>query len=290
MRPASIGVLVAASWLTVATIAGAEEAGLGWHGEPMPEGLVRAEAEGEYRWKTDDSIMVYVPAGSFVMGNDEGPGNERPEHDVVLDAFYIDKFEVTWAQWRRSGLPTPVGIDGKAIPDHKPFWGRGDKIPVSYIDWNDAHAYAGWSGKRLPTEAEWEKAARGTDGRLYPWGDSPPTYEHAIWNDHPIGEDQPGEVDCCPAGVSPYGAHNMAGNVFEWCEDSYDRRVYAREPRRNPVFRSDETRLRVMRGGSFVFGIDELRAAQRTRQDLEEGQDYVGIRMALSAIPTAEAP
>lgn len=258
----------------------AEEPRLGWHGEPLPEGLVKAEAEGEYVWERDDSIMVYVPPGSFTMGDDEGPVDERPAHEVMLDGFYIDKYETSWRQWRLSGLPTPKDIDGGPIPDHKPVWGRDDNLPVSYIKWHDAQAYADWVGKRLPTEAEWEKAARGTDGRTFPWGDEPPTEEHAIWNDHPIGKEQPAPVDCCPRGASPYGAENMAGNVFEWVEDGYHPRFYRESPAKDPVY-TGGGQHRVLRGGAFVLEIEDLTTTLRNRQYPEEGQDYVGFRLVV---------
>jgi len=257
---------------------------LGWHGETMPEGLVRGDRPGEYLWLKDRSVMVYVPPGPFAMGSDDGDPDERPVHEVELDGFYVDKYEVSWRQWRLSGLPLPKDIDGAPIKDYKPVWGRADELPVSYVDWHDAQAYAAWVGKRLPTEAEWEKAARGTDGRVYPWGDEPPSFARAVWKEHPIGKEQPAPVTCCTAGASPYGVLNMAGNVFEWCEDLYDPTYYARSPARNPVNREAGDR-RVLRGGAFVLEAGQLRAALRNRQYAEEGQDYVGFRLVLSQRP-----
>lgn len=254
----------------------------GWHGETVPEGLVRGEDEGEYVWAKDGSVMVYVPAGEFPMGSADGPYDEKPVHSVELDAFYVDKYETSWRQWRLSGLPLPKDIDGKPIDEHKPVWGRDDRLPVSYIEWGEAQAYAAWVGKRLPTEAQWEKAARGTDGRIYPWGDEPPSFEAAVWNDHPVGKRQPAPVDCCPEGASPYGAENMAGNIFEWVEDYYDPRYYERSPAKNPVNR-ERSEHRVLRGGAFIHPISQLRSALRNRQYSEEGQDYVGFRLVLPA-------
>ena len=259
----------------------------GWHGETLPEGLVRSEVEGEYRWIADDSVMVYVPAGPFLMGDDEGPRDERPMRSVHLGAYYIDKYETSWRQWRLSGLPLPKDIDGRPIKKHKPFWGRGDELPVTYMKWHDAVAYADWVGKRLPTEAEWEKAARGTDGRDYPWGDEPPTFERAVWKEHPIGREQPAPVDCCGAGASPYGVYNMVGNVFEWCQDLYDAGYYAEAPDHDPVQTSEGDR-RVLRGAAFVLDAEDLRVTLRNRQYAIEGQDYVGFRLVVSA-PAAGA-
>lgn len=259
----------------------AGDASLGWHGESMPEGLERGEAEGDYLWSKDGSIMVYVPAGEFPMGSEKGDPDEMPVREVYLDGYYIDKYEVTWRQWRLSGLPVPKDIDGGPVPDHKPIWGRGDKTPVTYMKWHDAKAYAAWVGKRLPSEAEWEKAARGTDGREYPWGNEPPTFERAVWKEHPIGKESPAPVDCCAAGVSPYGVYNMAGNAWEWCEDWYDSKYYAKAPDRNPV-NLERRRHKVLRGGAFILDPKDLRAPLRYRQYAIEGQDYVGFRTVLS--------
>lgn len=259
----------------------------GWHGEPLPEGLVKGEAEGEYVWQKDGAVMVYVPAGTFPMGDEDGAFDEKPVREVDLDAFYIDKYEITWKQWRQSGLGLPRDIDGKPIKEWKPVWGRGDELPVSYIKYEDARSYAEWSGRQLPTEAQWEKAARGTDGRTFPWGDAEPSFEQAVWNDHPIGERQPAPVDCCPEGASPYGAENMAGNVMEWVRDYYDSHYYRKAPDRNPV-NTEESEHRVLRGGSFVGEIEDLRASLRNRQYPEEGQDYVGFRLVVPAVDVEE--
>jgi formylglycine-generating enzyme required for sulfatase activity len=247
----------------------------------MPEGLVRAEVEGEYLWTKDGSVMVWVPPGPFPMGSEDGAFDEKPVHEVELDGYYIDKHEVSWRQWRLSGLPLPKDIDGAPIKEHKPVWGRGDELPVSYIKWGDAQAYAAWAGKRLPTEAEWEKAARGTDGRTFPWGNEPPTFEQAVWKDHPVGKEQPAPVDCCAAGASPYGVLNMAGNVFEWVEDFYDPKFYAGSPKKNPV-NTTESAHKVLRGGAFVLEVEDLVTTLRNRQYPIEGQDYVGFRLVVS--------
>lgn len=253
----------------------------GWHDEPMPEGIEKGTAKGEYVWQKDGSVMVYVPPGKFPMGSDTDYKDEKPVHEVHLDGYYIDKYEVTWRQWRLSGLGLPKDINGAPIGEFKPVWGRGDELPVTYIDWYDANNYAEWAGKRLPTEAEWEKAARGTDGREFPWGDEEPTFDHAIWKDHPIGKEGPAPVDCCAAGASPYGVFNMAGNAFEWCADVYDSKYYASSPSTNPINEKPGQHY-VLRGGSFVLEIEDLRTALRNRQWPQEGQDYVGFRLVLS--------
>lgn len=257
--------------------------GRGWFGEVMPQGLERGRRSGEYLWTRDGSSMVFVPAGAFTMGSEDGERDEAPMREVTLDAYYIDTYEVSWRQWRRSGLPQVKDLDGRPIPDHKPVWGRADHLPVTYIQFHDAVAYAEWVGKRLPTEAEWEKAARGDDGRTYPWGEAPPTFERAVWKEHPIGREAPAPVDCCPAGASPYGAFNMAGNVFEWCSDFYGRDFYGRAASHGPFNPHDPRGRRVLRGGAFVLDAEDLRVTLRNRQYPEEGQDYVGFRLVLPA-------
>ncbi len=277
--------ITTACWLFVPTagVGTNSDGRLGWHDEPMPEGLERGETQGDYVWPKDGSIMVYIPPGTFPMGSDKGDPDELPIREVHLDGYYIDKYEVTWKQWHLSSLPVPIDIDGGPIPDHKPVWGRGDKLPVTYMKWQDAKDYAEWVGKRLPSEAEWEKAARGNDGREFPWGNEAPTFKHAIWKDHPIGKESPAPVDCCPEGVSPYGVYNMAGNAFEWVEDWYDPKFYSTAPEDNPV-NLQKRRHKVLRGGSFVLDTKALRAPLRYRQWAFEGQDYVGFRLAVSAV------
>lgn len=229
--------------------------------------------------------LVLVPAGAFSMGDhfNEGEDRERPVHTVELDAFYIGKYEVTNAEWRRfrddPGYDDPkFWPNGRVMPkDQIPYWtqaanhGGGtpdsDRYPFLGVNWDGAVAYTNWvsakTGKRyrLPTEAEWEKAARGTDKRRYPWGNTI-TREHANY----VGAQQFDTVKpigSYPAGVSPYGAHDMAGNVMEWCSDYYARDYYARSPRKNPKG-PESGAYRVLRGGAFFYEEWDLRSAART--------------------------
>jgi formylglycine-generating enzyme required for sulfatase activity len=228
---------------------------------------------------------VFVPAGAFRMGDTTGDGwaRERPAHVVELDAFYISKFEVTNREWQR--FRDDAGYDnagfwpnGRVVPrDQIPYWtqpnnhGGGtpgsDDYPVIGVNWDAATAYCAWlSAKtgnryRLPTEAEWEKAARGTDARRYPFGDSIDrtqanfVYAQAYDTVVPVGS--------LTGGASPYGAFDMAGNVLEWTQDWYDRDYYAVSPRRNP--RGPATgAYRVVRGGSFFVEPYELRTSARS--------------------------
>lgn len=160
--------------------------------------------------------VVLVPAGQFIMGGDGSFSHKKAA--VSLDAFYIDKFEVTNQQYKRFIDQTKRRPPGHWVEGTFP---RGmEKYPVYGVSWEDAVAYARWAGKRLPTEAEWEKAARGTDGLLYPWGDKPDpkkcnAYESKA-RQGTYGPDSLDPVDAHADGVSPYGAYNMTGNVWEW--------------------------------------------------------------------------
>ncbi len=229
--------------------------------------------------------FVYVPAGPFRMGDNFGDGEarERPVHTVDLDAFYIGKYEVTNAQWRKfrddPGYDDPKFWPGnRPMPkDQIPYWtdvknhGGGtpdsDNYPVLGVNWDGATAYCNWlsakTGKayRLPTEAEWEKAARGTDQRRYPWGND---IDHTFANFVGAQTFDTGQiVGSYSKGASPYGAMDMAGNVMEWCQDWYSRDYYSVSPRKNP--KGPETgAYRVMRGGTFFESPFELRSYART--------------------------
>ncbi|HRI37562.1 MAG TPA: formylglycine-generating enzyme family protein [Nitrospira sp.] len=206
--------------------------------------------------------MVLVPAGEFTMGSNEGHADEKPAHQVYLDAYYIDKHEVTIGQYGEF-------LDVNSF-DPPPLWTTMaqpsyENRPVVNVDWKDASNYCKWAGKRLPTEAEWEKAARGTDGRIYPWGNDPPSPARANfgkdrdkWNNHealvPVGQMKEGK--------SPYGVYDLAGNVWEWVNDWYDPDYYAASPSRNPQG-PISGKFKVIRGGSWDLAPERLRSAQR---------------------------
>ena len=226
------------------------------------------------------SEMTLIPGGYFGMGSNNGSGAERPPHRVWLDTFYIDKYEVTnhkYAEFlKATGHPRPA------------FW-ENDRYnspdqPVVGVSWDDAVAYCKWAGKRLPTEAEWEKAARGgADGRKFPWGDEEPKGKAAFGQDMntgrpaPVGKYQP----------NGYGLYDMAGNVWEWCADRYDQNYYRISPERNPrgpVGGQD----RVVRGSSWIgSGLvelydDALRCAFRRMHPPDDKTDDFGFRCAKS--------
>ena len=235
---------------------------------PVPESKTVQQAisvvvQRKIRFEMDGAVMHLIPAGEFEMGDHfgEGQSDEHPVHSVYLDAFYMDETEVTNAMYERFTEATghrapfhwenPMGVGHLSKPH----------FPVTYVSWHDAMAYAQWAGKRLPTEAEWEYAARGGQvGQRYPWG-SEVSHDRANYN----GE---GERDKWnwPAPVkrfaqNDYGLYDMAGNVWEWCLDEYDRDFYAMSPRNNPVAGGlipltnndflDLTSHRVWRGGAW---------------------------------------
>lgn len=165
--------------------------------------------------------MVLIPAGTFIMGTDYRLPDEGPQHEVTLPAYYIDKYEVTNLQYKQfidaTGHRSPDHFRNRTFPD-----GKADH-PVTYVDWNDATAYCEWAGKRLPTDQEWEKAARGTDGRMFPWGaefDINKANTPVRWAAlHLEGDTTP--VGAFKAGASPYGLYDMTGNVWEWTSSWY---------------------------------------------------------------------
>ncbi|THJ23662.1 MAG: hypothetical protein CAF45_007315 [Nitrospira sp. CG24E] len=208
---------------------------------------------------TQDMPMALVPAGEFTMGSTMAE-DEKPVHQVYLNAFYMDKYEVTVGQYAKflevTDMEEPPDWYVMNQPQHQ-------KRPVVNVDWEDAVMYCKWAGKRLPTEAEWEKAARGTDGRIYPWGNEAPTRLHANygrkeWNNHlalvPVGSFEEGK--------SPYGIYDMAGNSWEWVSDWYDYDFYKNSPRRNPIGPATGD-SKVVRGGSWLYISEFLRSAHR---------------------------
>ena len=234
----------------------------------------------------DQSLMVEVPAGSFLRGSRAGEGadDERPQKRIHLDGFHIDQHEVTVAQYRKCVL-----AGGCTAPDAGMYcnWGESDREdhPVNYVEWEQARKYCKWAGKRLPTEAEWEKAARGTDGRTYPWGSEAASCERAVMikGVDGCGKDRTWPVGSkSPKGDSPYGAQDMAGNVREWVSDWYGEDYYASSPERNPQGPSSGDE-RVVRGGSWVN--DDARAACRDSFTPTNRNGSVGFRCVRTVQP-----
>lgn len=227
----------------------------------------------------DGMVQVYVPEGEFRMGKLGEPDFDSPEHPVHLDAFWIDRVEVSNAMYE-----TCVKADTCAPPflEENPYYGRWvyRNLPVVYVSWYQAVEYCTWAGRRLPTEAEWEKAARGTDTRIYPWGDEPPTPRLANYAEALIGE--PVSVYRYPSGASPYGALNMAGNVREWLADWFGESYYLVTPYDNPT--GPETGIeRSMRSGAYDADANEIYATTRYKHEPQSAGLSRGFRCAESA-------
>lgn len=195
---------------------------------------------------TDEAVMLYVPAGEFQMGYDQGKADAQPVHTVYLDAFWIDKTEVT------TGMYAACAEAGKC--PKIPGMGLSSELPVYNIDWKSANAYCSYAGARLPTEAEWEKAARGTDGRLYPWGMDLDKGKLAVF----IGEGTLPPVGSAPDGASPYGVLDMAGSAFEWVSDWYSPTYYSVSPHDNPAG-PNKGPNHVIRGGWWDYCTGDTR-------------------------------
>jgi formylglycine-generating enzyme required for sulfatase activity len=268
--------------------------------------------------------MVLIPAGEFLMGSFEGEGafDEHPQHKVYLDTYYIDKYEVTnaqfkkfveatgyvtdaerkgfgevwnpreiisywkllpfegvtwqcpnaWVKWKTGSSPHPKVWDNYHIEDQMDY-------PVVQVSWNDAQAYTKWAGKRLPTEAEWEKAARGIDGRKWPWGNEFDLCEEITAYAN-INSDSPLPVGCFPVDISPYGVYNLTGNVQEWAADWYAPDYYTYTPQKNPKG-PDTGSFRVLRGGSWKdVKCHHVLSANRAYQSPDYSSNFVGFRCA----------
>ncbi len=243
--------------------------------------------------------MCLVPAGPFQMGcnpalDRDCEFDETPLHDVTLSAFRIDKYEVTVDEYRKcvdSGVcrePAPCMWEDKPSPnDVLCSWGvpGREQYPVHHVDVERAMEYCAWAGKRLPTEAEWEKAARGTDGRKYPWGIAPATCEYAVMMEVEgapgCGTGIPMPVGSKPAGVSPYGVMDMAGNVWEWVHDWYRDDYYDISPSVDPRG-PDSGAVRGLRGGGFNYDAVSLRTSNRDRPNWYDiFNSNIGFRCAM---------
>lgn len=231
----------------------------------------------------DGMVLAYVPAGEFTMGSEDGD-DERPVHQVYLDAFWIDQTEVTNEKYLSC-----VEENQCNLPDKTNSATRLDYFyslefnnhPVIFVSWNDADDYCKWAGRRLPTEAEWEKAARGTDGNIYPWGNVDP--KDSLLNYKGNYSDTT-EVGRYPDGASVYGVFDMAGNVWEWVNDIYDPKYYQTSPARNPSG-PESGDYRVLRGGSWDPGNTIVKSTYRYSFFPKITNGIFGFRCALDATP-----
>ncbi len=231
--------------------------------------------------------MVPVEAGEFLMGStdaDKDAGSdEKPQHVVYLDTFYIDLTEVTNAMYRacvEAGSCAPP--EQTKSSTHDDYYGNPDfdDYPVIYVNWSQAVAYCAWRGARLPTEAEWEKAARGADGRTYPWGEEIDCTRANYGGASGCTGDF-AKVGSYPDGASPYGLLDMAGNVWEWVNDWYLDIFYEVSPFKNPKGPPSGER-RIARGGSWNAGAILMRVANRQYFAPSYSDGYLGLRCARS--------
>jgi formylglycine-generating enzyme required for sulfatase activity len=231
--------------------------------------------------------MVLIPAGEFTMGDNTRYNwsfmlainiYDGPEHTVYLDAYYIDKYEVTNEQYKKF-----VEETGHRIPRcwNDSRFNRPNQ-PIVGITWDDAVEYATWAGKRLPTEAEWEKAARGTDKRLWPWGNKFDKTKCNVWESQEAGQRDTKPVGSFENGKSPYGCYDMAGNVWEWCADYYDQNYYLLSPSKNPTGPDTGTQ-RIIRGGGFLYFGHYTRCAARYRVPWYAQSPQIGFRCVKTA-------
>ena len=221
--------------------------------------------------------MVYVPEGSFEMGSTTGDDDEKPVRQVYLDAYWIDKYEVTNGQYKQcvaAGACTQPFSPRSAM--RSSYYGGTSypSYPVINVEWNQAQAYCQWAGGNLPTEAQWEKAARGTDARTYPWGNNSPNWMLANYNGTKLDTV---EVGSYPQGASPFGALDMAGNVWEWVRDWYG--DYDPNETSNPNGPVSGT-SRVLRGGNWWTWSKFIRASYRYRFNPSYQDVLIGFRCA----------
>lgn len=244
--------------------------------------------------------MIYIPAGNFTMGSDTGESDEGPAHEVYLDAYWIDRTEITNAMYAlcvEAGACQPPIENGSYT--RASYYGNSlfADYPVIFVDWEMANSYCQWAGARLPTEAEWEKAARGENAQTYPWGEAWDVVSRKRLNfadkrnvemasdfSADDGYRDTAPVGSYPAGQSPYGVYDLAGNVWEWASDWYDPLYYLDSPQNNPAGPAgptEEITQRSMRGGGWVAANEHVfHTYNRHGEEPTKYSSSIGFRCA----------
>lgn len=232
----------------------------------------------------DGMKMVFVPSGNFQMGSNNGYPDEKPVHTVYLDSFWIDQTEITNKMYGQCVSiseaclpPSPTEFTGNYFRNPK-----FANYPVVYVSSAQAIAYCSWVGRYLPSEAQWEKAARSTDDRTFPWGNDEPNSSLLNFNNIVGG---PAEVGSYPLGASPYGALDMAGNVAEWVSDFYNDSIYGYWPIINNPSGPEMGEYRVLRGGSWSDNSDTIRSTMRQKEIPNITNTNIGFRCASPVSP-----
>ncbi len=231
---------------------------------------------------SSEDTMVEIPAGKFILGSNQGGYNEKPQHVSMLDVFWIDRFEVTYHQYMEF-----VEVTGHRLPGPPSRYARklealrGLNQPVTYVSWNDSVAYCKWKGKRLPTEREWEKAIRGTDGRTWPWGEGQEGFS-ANFHGEADGFEVTAPVGTFSKDQSIYGVYDGAGNVMEWVDDWYVEDTYRREVNPDVVRPKPNLTYKTMRGGGYMSQGIDLRITNRSFIVPTFRDEAIGFRCAVS--------
>ena len=232
--------------------------------------------------------MALIPAGEFLMGSPDSDSDEKPQHRVSLDAYYIDVYEVTNARYAScvSAGECTAPAEGRGISTRSSYYGSAEyeNYPVIYVDWNQVTAYCAWRGGRLPTEAEWERAARGgLEGKKYPWGDDAPVCTPGAKNGAQFYDCLPDDTVAVGSfAANDYGLFDMAGNVWEWVQDWYNETYYSSQTVWSNPDGPGSGQYRVVRGGGWFHYGDFLRAAYRGRNAPSSRYDDIGFRCARS--------
>lgn len=247
--------------------------------KPAP-GKSAAQDYSMYKTKMGDEgrEMVQIPEGPFMMGSKEGDPDEEPEHQVFLKAYYIDIREVTQEEYARFAKMTKRSMPKIEVFEDDQSKLLKPELAAMSVSWEDASAYCRWAGKRLPTEAEWEKAGRGEGKRKYPWGDEFRT-GYANVDGAEDGYKYLAPPGSFESGRSPYGLYDMTGNVAEWVADTYDEKFYGKSPYRDPKG-PDEGQLKVVRGGSWRETEHNARLSKRFAAKFWRTDITIGFRCA----------